>query len=119
MHRRKFFAQVAGGAAALAAAAGLVSTGRPGTGPPLPAGKGPLRVHPRNPRYFIDASGRTLYLAGAHTWANFQDSGAAPVPRFDWREYLEMLCAHNHNFIRLWSWEHATWASWTADKVSF
>ena len=30
-----------------------------------------------------------------------------------------MLSAHNHNFIRLWSWEHATWAPWTADRVSF
>ncbi len=31
------------------------------------ATQGPLRVHPDNPRYFADASGRALLLAGSHT----------------------------------------------------
>jgi hypothetical protein len=31
--------------------------------PPTPA-RGPLRVHPRNPRYFTDGSGRAIYLTG-------------------------------------------------------
>lgn len=34
--------------------------------PKAPA-SGPLTVHPQNPRYFSDASGRTLLLVGAHT----------------------------------------------------
>ncbi|MDP1676411.1 MAG: hypothetical protein Q8L88_06050, partial [Bacteroidota bacterium] len=36
---------------------------------------GPLRVHPSNPRYFADASGKIVYLTGSHTWSNFQDNG--------------------------------------------
>src|ERR1700750_182768 len=38
---------------------------------------GPLKVHPSNPRYFADAAGDVVYLAGAHTWANLQDTGVA------------------------------------------
>ncbi len=34
---------------------------------------GPLRVHPDNPRYFTDDSGRAVYLTGAHTWLDLQD----------------------------------------------
>ena len=36
---------------------------------------GPLRVHPRNPRYFTDDGGRAIYLTGSHTWSNLQDQG--------------------------------------------
>lgn len=42
--------------------------------------KGPLRVHPENPRYFMDGSGKAICLAGSHTWRNVQDS--ANVPNF-------------------------------------
>ena len=31
---------------------------------------GPLRVNPANRRYFTDGSGKAIYLAGSHTWAN-------------------------------------------------
>ena len=41
---------------------------------------GPLKVHPRNPRYFTDGSGRAIFLTGAHTWANLQDTGLALEP---------------------------------------
>ena len=37
--------------------------------------KGPLRVHPENPRYFTDGSGRAVYLTGSHVWNNWQDQG--------------------------------------------
>ncbi len=37
--------------------------------------RGPLRVHDKNPRYFADARGRAVYLAGAHTWPNCVDQG--------------------------------------------
>ena len=30
--------------------------------------KGPLRVDPKNPRYFADGTGKAVYLTGAHTW---------------------------------------------------
>ena len=41
--------------------------------------KGPLRVHPQNPRYFTDdtkgpdGSLKAVYLTGSHHWDNLQD----------------------------------------------
>jgi hypothetical protein len=69
--------------------------------------KGPLRIHPRNPRYFTDGSGKAVYLTGSHTWDNLQDSGAIgkPVTRFDYNAYLDLLQSHQHNFMRMWAWE--------------
>src|SRR5438034_3619253 len=80
---------------------------------PAPA-TGPLRVHPTNPRYFTDGSGRAIYLTGSHVWENFQDRGTTwPPPAFDTTAYLDFLQSRNHNFIRLWNWEQARWAPWT------
>jgi len=46
---------------------------------------GPLRVHPRNPRYFADGGGRAVYLTGSHTWSNLQDQGPKDPPKpFDY-----------------------------------
>jgi len=71
---------------------------------------GPLRVHPENPRYFTDGSGRAVYLTGAHTWANLVDIGPEdPPPAFDFDAYLDFLERHHHNFVRLWTWEPVTW----------
>jgi len=68
-------------------------------------GDGPLRVHPDNPRYFTDNRGQAIYLTGSHTWTNLQThEGVPPVP---YDAYLDFLEAHNHNFARLWRWEHA------------
>ena len=80
---------------------------------------GPLKVLPRNPRYFTDGSGRAIFLTGAHTWANLQDTGVAPLPTFDWEGYLAMMKSHNHNFMRLWQWQQSAWAPWTPDKILF
>ncbi len=68
---------------------------------------GPLRVHPDNPRYFTDGSGKAVYLTGSHTWKNFATDGGTtdpPVP-FDYDKYLDFLAAYNHNFFRGWVWE--------------
>lgn len=68
--------------------------------------KGPLHVHPKNPRYFTDDNERAIYLTGAHTWSNLQDMGVTdPPPPFDFSAYLDFLQGYNHNFIRLWRWE--------------
>jgi hypothetical protein len=83
------------------------------------AATGPLRVHPQNPRYFADGNGRAIFLTGAHTWANLQDTGFAPIPTFDWQAYLAMMLSHNHNFMRLWGWQQSAWAPWTPDKILF
>ena len=83
---------------------------------PAPA-TGPLRVHAANPRYFTDGSGQTIFLTGSHTWANFQDIGVAPLPKFDWPAYLDMMVKHNHNFMRFWHWLQAAYAPWTDEKM--
>ena len=68
--------------------------------------RGPLRIHPKNPRYFTDDGKRVVYLTGSHTWSNLQDMGPSdPPPAFDFNAYLDFLVQHNHNFIRLWRWE--------------
>jgi len=98
------------GLLALAASAILVAAVEAGA-------RGPLRVHPKNPRYFTDGSGKAIYLTGSHTWSNLQDQGAKdPPPRFDYDRYLGFLQKHNHNFIRMWAWEQARWAPWSDGK---
>src|SRR5262249_27348249 len=71
--------------------------------PATPSARGPLRVHPTNPRYFAVDSGKAVYLTGSHTWNNLQDSGAKP---FDYGAYLDMMASHKHNFMRMWFFEH-------------
>jgi hypothetical protein len=71
---------------------------------------GPLRVHPENPRYFTDGSGKAVYLTGSHTWNNLIDMGRSDPPeKFDFDAYLDFLDRHGHNFIRLWAWDSVTW----------
>ena len=74
------------------------------------AARGPFRVDPENPRYFEDGSGKAVFLAGSHTWANFQERGIeGQTPNFDYEEYLNFMADHGHNFMRMWRWEHAQW----------
>ncbi len=71
---------------------------------------GPLRVHPKNPRYFSDSSGGAVLLTGSHTWANFQERGVeGETPDFDYERYLDFMQELGHNFMRMWRWEHAQW----------
>jgi hypothetical protein len=70
--------------------------------------KGPLRVHPTNPRYFTDGSGKAILLTGSHTWGNLQDYRYATLPSpppMDFPAYLAFMQRHHHNFFRLWAWE--------------
>jgi hypothetical protein len=68
---------------------------------------GPLRVNPSNPRYFTNASGAAIYLAGSHTWANLLDRGSLnpPTVAFDYNAYVGWMVSHNFNFMRLWTEE--------------
>lgn len=73
---------------------------------------GPLRVHPKNPRYFTDGSGKAIYLTGSHIWNNLTDMGSTSPPSpFDFQAYLDFLEANGHNFIRLWRWELSSMAT--------
>jgi len=75
-----------------------------------PSARGPLKVHPDNPRYFATPDGRAVLLVGAHTWNNLIDMGPADPPaKFDFPAYLDFLEKHGHNFVRLWTWESASW----------
>jgi len=77
----------------------------------------PLAVDPANPRYFMDRSGRAVYLTGSHTWANLKDRGTTdPPPPFDFDAYLAFLKKNNHNFIRLWTLEETNYADPEKDK---
>lgn len=72
---------------------------------------GPLRVHPENPRYFTDGSGRAIYLTGSHTWNALVDKGPTdPPPKFDFEAYLDFLDLHGHNFTKLWTFEQMMWS---------
>ena len=79
----------------------------------LPQGSsapGPLKVHPTNKRYFTDGSGKAVYLTGSHTWATLHERGVeGTTPNFDYDAWLDFMLSHNHNFLRLWAWEHAQW----------
>src|ERR1700722_1551908 len=127
MNRRKFLAETVclGGAAAISTLApspawGFTRASSLQGSPDAPlstVAKGPLRILDANPRFFTDGSGKAIYLAGSHTWWNFQDNGhrliAAegqdPPPVFDFNAYLDFLVAHHHNFFRLWRWEAPKW----------
>jgi hypothetical protein len=76
---------------------------------------GPLKPHPRNPRYFSDGTRlpngelKAVYLTGSHTWNNLIDRGPTDPPAaFDFSAYLNLLQKNNHNFIRLWT-RHVSW----------
>jgi len=74
------------------------------------AATGALRVLQSNPRYFTDGSGKAVYLTGTHTWNNLIDMVRDDSsPPFDFDAYLDLLERHGHNFIRLWTWDSATW----------
>jgi hypothetical protein len=81
---------------------------------------GPLRVHPVNPRYFSDGSGKAIYLTGSHTWASLQERGYEGItPDFDYLAYLAFLQKFQHNCMRLWAWEHATWMQFTDKNIRY
>ena len=90
-------------------AAGYAEQAAPTAGARAPAA-GPLKVHPQNPRYFCDPSGRAVLLVGSHTWPSLVDMGPADPPApFDFAAYLDFLDKFGHNFIRLWTWEPVSW----------
>ena len=76
---------------------------------------GPLRVHPTNPRYFIDGtknpdgSLKPIYLTGSHLGWELQDDAWGREHVFDYDGFLDFLVRHNHNLIRLWVVEHTRW----------
>jgi hypothetical protein len=76
----------------------------------------PLTVHPSNPRYFTDGSGRAVYVTGSHSWclvqmeAGFCDRGST----YEYMEgFLDFAQSHGHNYIRLWvNMAYMTYSPW-------
>lgn len=69
--------------------------------------QGVLKVHPVNPRYFTDQSGRAIYLTGSHTWLNVLDGiGPSGKQTPEDNAFLDFISAHGHNFTRLWAFEN-------------
>jgi hypothetical protein len=65
-----------------------------------------LDVHPTNPRYFTDSSGKAIYLTGSHAWYLIQtnDRDTSPENSYDdMIDYLDFMQSHGHNFVRLWT----------------
>ena len=86
-------------------------SGSIGRVPSAPMTGGPLRKHPTNPRYFTDDSGRAIYLTGSHFWTTIQERNEAKTESraqaFEtFQGYLDFLKSRNHNFTRLWCFDH-------------
>lgn len=80
---------------------------------------GPLRVHPRNPLYFADASGKAVYLTGFQYWDSVRDDGT-PDPRApDFTQFLDVVERYNANFVRLWRWNELAKFRYTRDGEAF
>jgi len=87
---------------------------------PASSATGPLRPSTVNPRYFSDPSGKIVYLAGSHTWNNFQDWGFSnPPPLFDYPAYLNFLNRYDLNFFRLWTFEQTEDEPWSKESIYF
>lgn len=78
----------------------------------------PLKVCPENTRYFTNGH-KAVYLTGSHTWSNLQERRFADGPLFDYSTFLDFLKKNNHNFFRLWVWEHSAWHQDTDKKVEY
>ena len=67
---------------------------------------GPLRQCPENSRYFTDNTGKAIYLTGSHVWQSLKEIDESDPPKpFDYDAYLDLLTDHNHNFMRMWTWD--------------
>jgi len=67
-----------------------------------------LRLHPENPRYFTDGSGRAIYLGGHQSFVDLQDNSFNKEfirnsdRILDFNKYMEFMKAHNFNYLRNW-----------------
>jgi hypothetical protein len=89
--------------------------------PPPPAppfSMGPLKVHSSNPRYFMDGSGKAVYLTGSNLGWELQDDAWGEKVTFDFASYLKFLTNHNHNLIRLWMVENTRLEKGRADALA-
>ncbi len=71
--------------------------------------KGLLRVHPSNPLYFTDDSGKAIHLAGHQIFWDLADHHCGHKYTYghkktlDWDWYLDFAEEHNFNYLRNWA----------------
>lgn len=76
---------------------------------------GPLTNSTKNPRYFVDKNGTSVYLVGTQTWNTFQDIGNnGGITTFDFNAYVAFLKAHHHNATILWHKDLPQACNWSA-----
>jgi Family of unknown function (DUF6298) len=78
---------------------------------------GPLSVGSANARFFVDATGKAVYLTGVHLNNSLVDRSDKAV--VDFTSYLNFLQQYDHNFVRLWAWEQAAWTHESSAKINF
>jgi Chitobiase/beta-hexosaminidase C-terminal domain/Family of unknown function (DUF6298)/Putative collagen-binding domain of a collagenase len=78
---------------------------------------GPLSVASGNPRFFVDSSGKVVYLTGVHLNSDLIDRSDKAI--LDFTSYLNFLQQYEHNFVRLWAWEQAAWTNESTAKITF
>lgn len=65
-----------------------------------------LKKSTQNPRYLEEtATGKTVMLAGSHTWRDLVDIQNAGDPlgsAFNWTNFLNTMSNYGHNYFRLW-----------------
>lgn len=68
---------------------------------------GLLAVHPKNPAYFQNLStGEAVFLHGFDHFRGLQEANNNGVAPLDFQNFIDQLQRYNHNFLRLWVWEH-------------
>ena len=73
-----------------------------------PSAANVLTVHPENPRYFADGSGKAIYLGGHQSFVDLQDNSfnkefIRDFKRIlDWNDYVKFMNSHNFNYLRNW-----------------
>ncbi len=88
---------------------GTIFVNMSGTAIVQAAPNGPLRVHPTNPIYFTDNSGKAIRLGGHQIFNDMQDHTFSSrytynyATTLDWNWYLNFATARNINYIRGWT----------------
>lgn len=65
---------------------------------------GPLKIHPYNPRYFTDGSGKVVFLSGFEFFDVLRFDGQESIKAISWNDFINVAQFHGTNFIRLWKW---------------
>ena len=100
-------------------AAPLIIVTAQGDSPAVMA-SGPLRVSRENGRYFIDGSGKAVYLTGSHYWMNLQDGVLAdPPPHLTIQAIWISWWRTTITSFGCGSWEQAKWVvEWQRSRTT-